>query len=86
MVVNESGKFLNVSTSTFKGREGDEVTFYRMGFIPASDNVPLELVCTKDVYDAGQYIDAYDDVQVAIEVTSRSGRVKVRVTFLGIAA
>lgn len=86
MVVNESGKFLNVSEHKFKGRDGSDVTFYKLGFIPESDHKPIELVCTKDVHDAGMYLNAYDDVTLALDVYDNRGYIKVRVTFLGVPA
>lgn len=86
MVVGEQGKFLNVSENKFKGKDGTDVTFYKIGFIPESDHKPIELVCTKDVFEAGKYINAYDDIAVGIEVWDNRGYIKVRCNFVGVPA
>lgn len=83
MVVTEYAKFLNVSENEFTGQSGDKVKFYKVGIIPTSDNKPIELVCTRDVFESAYGLSAYDDVMVGVEVFERRGYVKVRCNFLG---
>lgn len=85
MVINELAKFLACTENTFKDREtGQDVTFYKVHVIPVSDNLPLELTCSKEVFYSCQNLKAYDDVLLVCEIKENRGYVKVRCTAVAV--
>lgn len=87
MVVSDTAKFLKATENTFKDRDtGQDVTFYKVHVIPDSDNLPLELTCSQEVYYACSNLRAYDDVLVVCDVLNRRGFVNVRCTAVTTAA
>lgn len=85
MVVNEMAKYLASTENTFKDREtGQDVTFYKVHVIPTSDNLPLELTCSKEVFYSCQNLKAYDDVLLVCEIKERRGYINVRCTAVAV--
>lgn len=85
MVVNEMAKYLASTENTFKDREtGQDVTFYKVHVIPTSDNLPLELTCSKEVFYSCQNIKPYDDVLLVCEIKERRGYINVRCTAVAV--
>lgn len=85
MIVNEMAKYLASTENTFKDKEtGQDVTFYKVHVIPTSDNLPLELSCSKEVFYSRQNLKAYDDVMLVCEIRENRGYVKVRCTAVAV--
>ena len=84
MIVGQNAKYLSSQKSSFKDKnDGRDVTFYKACVVPTSDNVPINLTISQEVYGVCQNLKPYDDVYIELEIAESRGYLKVRCTYVG---